>query len=179
MKPNFKSNFKYQKKENPHKIDDFIRATTVRLVGEGTSDIVELSYALKQADSLNLNLVEINGQVNPPIVKIMDYKKFLYEQEKNKKNTKGPTTKEIQLTSNTGQNDIDVKMKKILEFLDKGHKVKIVMKFLGRNIQFVSRGEEMLLRMAEKLAEVGKIEQLPKLEGKNMLLYVAPKPKNK
>ena len=139
--------------------------------------VMSSTEALAKAQAAEKDLVLVTETAKPPIVKIMDYKKFLYEQDKNKKNTKGPVMKEIQLTSNTDQNDIDIKMKKIIEFLGDGHKVKIMMKFIGRNIMYVDRGQETLLRMAEKLTVHGKIEQLPKLEGKNMFLFVSPKPK--
>ncbi|RLD91290.1 MAG: translation initiation factor IF-3 [Bacteroidetes bacterium] len=170
----------YQKKEDPHKINERIKAPVVRLVGGNVeSDIYQLRDALQKARELELDLVEISPTANPPVCKIMDYKKFLYEQKKKQKEIKAKSAKivvkEIRLGPNTDDHDFDFKLKHAIKFLQEGAKVKVDVFFKGRSIIYKDKGELILLRFAEALEEYGKVERLPKLEGKRMIMIVAPK----
>jgi translation initiation factor IF-3 len=124
-------------------------------------------------------LVEISPTANPPVCKIMDYKKFLYEQKKKQKEIKAKSAKivvkEIRLGPNTDDHDFDFKLKHAIKFLQEGAKVKVDVFFKGRSIIYKDKGELILLRFAEALEEYGKVERLPKLEGKRMIMIVAPK----
>ncbi|MEZ5072326.1 MAG: translation initiation factor IF-3 [Bacteroidales bacterium] len=162
-----------------------IRATTVRLVGENITNpgVVPLSEALKIADSLDLDLVEISPKADPPVCRAVDYQKFLYQQKKKQKELKAKATKivvkEIRFGPNTDEHDYEFKLKHGYKFLEEGAKLKAFVFFKGRSILYKEKGEILLLRLAQDLEEVGKVEQMPKLEGKRMTMFVAPKVKKK
>lgn len=131
------------------------------------------------ADSLNLDLVEISPTANPPVCKIIDYQKFLYEQKKKQKEMKAKNVKivvkEIRLGPQTDDHDFNFKLKHAIRFLQEGNKVKVEVFFRGRTIIYKDQGETQLLKFAEALLEYGKPEMLPKLEGKKMMMIIAPK----
>ena len=135
--------------------------------------------ALALATEQELDLVEISPSANPPVCKIMDYKKFLYEQKKKQKEIKSKSAKvvvkEIRLGPNTDDHDFNFKLKHAIKFLQEGAKVKVDVFFKGRSIIYKDKGEYILLRFAQELEEYGKVERLPKLEGKRMIMIVAPK----
>ncbi len=141
--------------------------------------IYQLRDALQKADELGLDLVEISPTANPPVCKIMDYKKFLYEQKKKQKEMKAKAAKivvkEIRLGPNTDEHDFEFKVKHAIKFLQEGAKVKVDVFFKGRSIIYKDKGELILLRFAEAVEEYGKVEKLPKLEGKRMIMIIAPK----
>ncbi len=152
----------------------------VRLVGENVeTGIFQLRDALAIAVEQNLDLVEISPSANPPVCKVMDYKKFLYEQKKKQKEIKAKSAKvivkEIRLGPNTDDHDFDFKLKHAIKFLQDGSKVKVDVFFKGRSIIYKDKGEYILLRFAQELEEYGKVERLPKLEGKRMIMIIAPK----
>lgn len=133
------------------------------------------------ADEQGLDLVEISPNANPPVCKIMDYKKFLYEQKKREKALKSKATKvvvkEIRFGPNTDDHDYEFKKKHAMKFLKDGAKLKAFVFFKGRSIVFKEQGQILLLRLAQDLEEFGKVEQMPKLEGKRMIMFIAPKKK--
>ena len=141
--------------------------------------IFQLRDALTLADEQGLDLVEISPSANPPVCKIMDYKKFLYEQKKKQKEIKSKSAKvvvkEIRLGPNTDDHDFNFKLKHAIKFLTEGAKVKVDVFFKGRSIIYKDKGEYILLRFAQELEEYGKVEKLPKLEGKRMMMIIAPK----
>jgi len=150
------------------------------LVGDNIeTGIYQLRDALKKAEELELDLVEISPSANPPVCKIMDYKKFLYEQKKKQKEMKAKAAKvvvkEIRLGPNTDEHDFEFKVKHAIKFLQEGAKVKVDVFFKGRSIIYKDKGELILLRFAEAVEEYGKVEKLPKLEGKRMIMIIAPK----
>jgi len=152
----------------------------VRLVGENVeTGIFQLRDALAIAVEQHLDLVEISPSANPPVCKVMDYKKFLYEQKKKQKEIKAKSAKvvvkEIRLGPNTDDHDFDFKLKHAIKFLQDGSKVKVDVFFKGRSIIYKDKGEYILLRFAQELEEYGKVERLPKLEGKRMIMIIAPK----
>src|SRR6266496_3558550 len=168
------------RKEAEHRINQFIRAPQVRLVGDNVEvGVYSIQDALKMAQEQQLDLVEISPQADPPVCKIIDYNKFLYEKKKKDKemkaNSKISEVKEIRFTPNTDEHDFNFKAKHAENFLKEGNKVKAYVQFKGRAIQFKERGELVLLKFAERLAEVGQPEGLPKLEGKRMLMIISPK----
>jgi len=138
-----------------------------------------LRDALALATEQELDLVEISPSANPPVCKVMDYKKFLYEQKKKQKEIKSKSAKvvvkEIRLGPNTDDHDFNFKLKHAIKFLQEGSKVKVDVFFKGRSIIYKDKGEYILLRFATELEEYGKVERLPKLEGKRMIMIVAPK----
>ncbi len=142
-----------------------------------------MQEALKIADDLELDLVEISPNADPPVCKIVDYQKFLYQQKKKQKEIKAKTTrivvKEIRFGPNTDEHDYNFKLKHAEKFLEDGAKVKAFVFFKGRTILFKEKGEILLLRLAQDLEEVAKVEQLPKLEGKRMIMILSPKTKKK
>ncbi|MCE2786865.1 MAG: translation initiation factor IF-3 [Sphingobacteriales bacterium] len=163
-------------------MNDFIRAREVRLVGDNVEvGVYSLSEALKIAEQQELDLVEISPNAEPPVCKVIDYKKFLYEQKKKKKEQKANQTKqevkEIRFGPNTDEHDFDFKVKHAEKFLSEGNKVRAFVFFKGRAIVYKERGEVLLLQFAQRLQELGKVEQLPKLEGKKMFLLMSPKGK--
>lgn len=131
------------------------------------------------ADEMGLDLVEISPDAEPPVCKIMDYKKFVYEQKKREKVIKAKaskvTVKEIRFGPNTDDHDYDFKKKHAIKFLDEGSKLKAYVFFKGRSIIYKDQGQILLLRLAQDLEEYGKVEQMPKLEGKRMIMFLAPK----
>ncbi|HAK00438.1 MAG TPA: translation initiation factor IF-3 [Bacteroidales bacterium] len=168
------------KQEDPHAINGRIKAPVVRIVGENVEPaILPIKEALSIADALGLDLVEIAPTANPPVCKVMDYKKFLYELKKKQREVKANAAKvvlkEIRLGPNTDDHDFNFKLKHGLKFLEEGAKLKVYVFFKGRSIVYKEQGEIILLRFASEIAEVGKVEQLPKLEGKRMIMLISPK----
>ncbi|MBP7496117.1 MAG: translation initiation factor IF-3 [Bacteroidales bacterium] len=172
----------FKKREAQHRINEFIRTPMVRIVGDNIeTNIVSIKEALKIANDLGLDLVEISPDANPPVCKIIDYNKFLYEQKKKQKEIKAKTAKvvvkEIKLSPNIDDHDFNFKLKHAQNFLESGAKVKLEIFFKGRSIVYKEKGELVLLRFADQLIEYGKIENMPKLEGKRMLMLLSPKKK--
>jgi len=153
-------------------------------VGDNTEPkIVSTKEAIHLANQLDLDLVEISPTAEPPVCKLIDYKKFIYDQKKKQKTIKSKAIKvvikEIRFGPNTGEHDFDFKLKHATNFLESGFKVKAFVFFRGRTIVFKEQGQILLLKLAQALEEVGVIENMPKLEGKKMIMMVAPKKKNK
>lgn len=183
-KGGFNRNRFAHRKEAEHRINQFIRAPQVRLVGDNVEvGIYSLQEALKMAQDQALDLVEISPQVDPPVCKIIDYNKFLYDKKKKEKEMKAKSkvseVKEIRFTPNTDDHDFDFKAKHAESFLKEGNKVKAYVQFKGRAIQFQERGQLLLLKFAERLAEIAVLENMPKMEGRRMLAMFAPKGKKK
>ena len=157
----------------------------VRLVGDNIAEpgIYPIAKALKLADELELDLVEISAKADPPVCKILDYQKYLYQQKKKAKEMKSNASKvvikEIRFGPNTDEHDFQFKLKHAMEFLEEGAKVKSSVFFKGRSIVYADQGEKLLLRFAVELEEYGRAEQMPKLEGKRMIMMIAPLPKKK
>ncbi|MBZ4192515.1 translation initiation factor IF-3 [Niabella beijingensis] len=175
----FKGRFQPQK-EAEHRINHHIRVPQVRLVGDNVEQgIYPTQEALKMAQGMELDLVEISPKVDPPVCRIIDYNKFLYDKKKKDKELKAKSKateiKEIRFTPNTDEHDFDFKAKHAEGFLKEGNKVKAYVQFKGRAIQFQDRGQLLLLKFAERLAEFGTLENMPKLEGRRMLAMIAPK----
>lgn len=152
----------------------------VRVVGENIEGgIFSIREALNLADNLELDLVEISPTANPPVCKVIDYKKFLYERKKKQKEIKAKTAKvvvkEIRLGPHTDDHDFNFKLKHAEKFLQDGAKVKVDVFFKGRSIIYKDKGEIILLRFAQELEEYGKVEQMPKLEGKRMIMILTSK----
>jgi len=152
----------------------------VRVVGDNLEpQILSLREALSLSEQLELDLVEISPQANPPVCKIMDYQKFLYEQKKKQKEIKAKSAKivvkEIRLGPHTDDHDFDFKVNHAVKFLKEGCKVKVDVFFKGRMIVYKDQGELILLKFAQAVEEFGKPEQLPKLEGKRMIMIINPK----
>jgi len=143
--------------------------------------VYPLAKALEQANELGLDLVEISPKADPPVCKIIDYKKFLYEQKKREKAMKAKASKvvvkEIRFGPNTDDHDYEFKKKHAEKFLKDGAKLKAYVFFKGRSIVYKDKGEILLLRLAQELEELGKVEQMPRLEGKRMTMFIAPKTK--
>lgn len=166
----------------PHAINNRITAKVVRVVGDNVEpQIMTIEEALKVADDLELDLVEISPTADPPVCKITDYQKFLYQQKKKQKEIKAKTTKvmmkEIRFGPNTDDHDYNFKLKHAQKFLEEGSKVKAYVFFKGRSILFKEKGEILLLRFAQDLEEIGTVEQMPRLEGKRMIITISPKKK--
>ena len=152
------------------------------MVGEGGEpNIVSLDEALKIARNLNLDLVEISPKAEPPVCKIIDYKKFIYDQKKKQKAIKSKAQKvvikELRFGPNTGEHDFDFKLKHAKSFLEDGSKVKAFVFFRGRSIIFKDKGQILLLRLAQALEDIGVVETMPMLDGKKMIMIIAPKKK--
>ena len=145
------------------------------------SQVVSLREALRMADELEVDLVEISPKADPPVCRLVDYQKFLYQQKRKAKEIKSKSVKivvkEIRFGPNTDDHDYNFKLRHAENFLKEGAKVKAYVFFRGRQIVFKDQGEILLLRFAQDLEEVGKVEQMPRLEGKRMILIIAPKPK--
>jgi translation initiation factor IF-3 len=143
----------------------------------------KIADALRRAEELELDLVEISPNAEPPVCKIMDYKKFLYEQKKREKELKAKssqiTVKEIRFGPQTDEHDYEFKKKNAEKFLKDGSKLKAFVFFKGRSIIYKDQGQILLLRLAQDLEEFGKVEAMPVLEGKRMTMYIAPKKKSK
>ena len=154
----------------------------MRLVGDNVEmGIYPIRQAREKAEELGLDLVEISPKADPPVCKIIDYKKFLYEQKKREKAMKAKATKvvvkEIRFGPNTDDHDYEFKKKHAEKFLKDGAKLKAYVFFKGRSIVYKEQGEILLLRLAQDLEDIGKVEQMPKLEGKRMIMFIAPKTK--
>lgn len=174
--------FKPRRVQNEHRINREITAPQVRLVGEGVeSEVYPLAEALRIAAEMEVDLVEISPNATPPVCRLVDYKKFLYEKKKKDKEQKAKAkqseVKEIRFTPNTDEHDLEFKAKHAEKFLKDGNKVKCYVQFKGRAIMFQERGELLLLKFAERLAESGSLEAMPKMEGKRMQVIFTPKKK--
>ncbi|WP_445954758.1 translation initiation factor IF-3 [Yeosuana sp.] len=166
--------------EDKHKINSKITSPNVRLVGENVEiGVYSTRDAIKIADEQGLDLVEISPNADPPVCKVMDYKKFLYEQKKRDKIIKAKATKvivkEIRFGPQTDDHDYEFKKKHAEKFLKEGAKLKAFVFFKGRSIIFKEQGQILLLKLAQDLEEFGKVEQMPRLEGKRMTMFLAPK----
>ncbi len=153
----------------------------MRLVGENVENpgIYTIEEALKLSDEIGLDLVEVSPKAEPPVCKIIEYQKFLYQQKKKQKAQKAKASKvvvkEIRFGPNTDDHDYNFKLNHAKKFLQDGAKVKAFVFFKGRSILFKDKGEILLLRLAQDLEEYGKVEKMPKLEGKRMIMFIAPK----
>ncbi|MFI1743466.1 MULTISPECIES: translation initiation factor IF-3 [Thalassobellus] len=166
--------------EDKHKINSKISSPKVRLVGDNVEiGVYDTRDALKIADEQGLDLVEISPNADPPVCKVMDYKKFLYEQKKRDKAIKSKATKvivkEIRFGPQTDDHDYEFKRKHAEKFLKEGAKLKAFVFFKGRSIIFKEQGQILLLRLAQDLEELGKVEQMPRLEGKRMTMFITPR----
>lgn len=169
-----------KQKEELHQINERIKAPVVRVVGENiTPGIYNIKEALMLAENLELDLVEISPTANPPVCKVIDYKKFLYELKKKQKEIKAKTAKivvkEIRLGPQTDDHDFNFKLKHAQKFLQEGCKVKVEVFFRGRSIVYKEQGEIIMLKFAQELIDFGKLEKMPLLEGKRMIMIIAPK----
>ncbi|ERM82568.1 translation initiation factor IF-3 [Rhodonellum psychrophilum GCM71 = DSM 17998] len=174
------------RQEEPYKVNNRIRAKEVRVVGdfvEGGNAVLPLDEAIKIAQANELDLVEISPNAEPPVCKVIDYAKFKYEQKKKQKEIKANASKtvlkEIRFGPNTDDHDFNFKLKHAINFLKEGAKVKAYVHFVGRSIVFKERGEMLLLKFAQALEEYGIVEQMPKMEGKRMHIFIAAKPGKK
>lgn len=169
--------------EDAHRINSRIRdVEEVRLVGDNVEiGVYPFRKALDIAREQELDLVEISPKAVPPVCKVIDYKKFLYEQKKREKALKSKATKvvvkEIRFGPQTDEHDYEFKKKHAIKFLKEGAKLKTFVFFKGRSIIFKDQGQILLLRLAQDLEEYGKVEQMPRLEGKRMIMFIAPKKK--
>ena len=181
LPPKGRFNPRFNRQPEPeHRINDRIRVPEVRLVGDNvTVGVYPTDEARKIAQQQELDLVEISPNAAPPVCKVIDYKKFLYEKKRKEKemkaNAKQSEVKEIRFTPSTDDHDFDFKAKHAEGFLKDGNKVKAYVQFKGRAIMFQDRGQLLLLKFAERLADVGALESMPKMEGKRMLAMFAPK----
>ena len=171
-------------KEAPNRINERITVPQVRVVGdgiEGGSAVMPTSQALRLAREQELDLIEISPKAEPPVVRIADYQKFLYQQKRKAKELKAKTVKvtikEIRFGPQTDDHDYNFKLRHARNFIGEGAKVKAYVFFKGRSIVFKEQGEILLLRFATDLEEIAKVEMMPKLEGKRMTMMLAPKPK--
>ena len=170
---------KNDKLKNQYRINEQIRVREVRIVGDNGSTVVPIRDALNMAHDEGVDLVEISPNANPPVCRLIDYSKFLYQQKKRQKEMKAKQVKvevkEIRFGPQTDEHDYQFKLKHAKEFLEEGNKVRAYVFFRGRSILFKEQGEVLLLRFANDLEEVGKVESMPSLEGKKMFIYLAPK----
>ena len=178
-----------------YRVNNQIRIPEIRLVGDNLDAVSEVAgktiesgiyntrQVLRWADELGLDLVEISPKAKPPVVRIIDYNKFLYEKKKKEKELKAKASKtvvkEIRFGPNTDDHDFDFKLRHAQKFLEEGAKVKAYVHFRGRTIVFKERGELLLLRFLKELEEFGAAEALPKMEGRRMIVIVSPKKKKK
>ena len=170
------------KDKDQHAINEHIRAREVRLVGDNvTQGIYPIREALRIAEEQNLDLIEISPNAEPPVCRVLDYQKYLYQQKKRLKEQKAKqakvVVKEIRFGPQTDDHDYNFKLKHAISFLQEGSKVKAYVFFKGRSILFKEQGEVLLLRFANDLEEYGKVEQMPLLEGKRMIIMLSPKKK--
>ncbi len=171
------------KKELEHRINHMITSPMVRVVGDGgINSIYTIAEARRLAQEMGVDLVEIAPHASPPVCKLIDYNKFLYDKKKKEKEIKArqvkQVTKEIRFTPNTDDHDFDFKTRHAENFLKEGAKVKAYVQFRGRMIVFKDRGELLLLRLIDRLKDVGTVENLPKMEGNRMWVVINPKPKH-
>ena len=180
-KPN--THFQPKKDENELNINEEITAPQVRLVGDNIAEpgIYPIAKAMQMADELELDLVEISAKADPPVCKILDYQKYLYQQKKKAKEMKSNASKvvikEIRFGPNTDEHDFQFKLKHAQEFLQEGSKVKASIFFRGRSIMFKDQGEKQLLRFAVELEDYGRPENMPVMEGKRMIMMLTPNKK--
>ncbi|WP_310793657.1 translation initiation factor IF-3 [Ruegeria conchae] len=164
------------------RVNDKIRAPEIRLIGaEGENvGVVHPAKAMQMAADVGLDLVEISPNANPPVCKIMDFGKFKYEQQKReseaRKKQKIIEVKEVKFRPNTDTHDYDVKMRNVFKFLENGDKVKVTLRFRGREMAHQNLGRELLERVAEDVKDLGKIENMPKMEGRQMIMMIGPLP---
>ena len=182
MQKRSKPYFRPRVPQNEHRLNHEITAAEVRVIGEGIEPgVYPIADAIKMAQAQEVDLVEISPNAVPPVCRIIDYKKFLYEKKKKDKEQKAKAkqseVKEIRFTPNTDDHDFDFKAKHAEKFLQEGNKVKCYVQFKGRAIMFQERGELLLLKFAERLAELGSLESMPKMEGRRMLAIFTPKKK--
>lgn len=170
---------KNDRMKNQYRVNEQIRVKEVRVVSNDGATVMPTRQALELARQEGVDLVEISPNAQPPVCRIIDYSKFLYQQKKRQKELKQKQVKqevkEIRFGPQTDEHDYQFKLKHAIEFLEEGNKVRAYVFFRGRSILFKEQGEVLLLRFANDLEEYGKVEQLPKLEGKKMFLYMAPK----
>lgn len=171
---------KNDKIKNQYRVNGQIRSREVRVVGDNiTSTVISISQALAMAQKQGVDLVEISPNANPPVCRLIDYSKFLYQQKKHAKEMKAKQVKievkEIRFGPQTDDHDYEFKLKHAKEFLSEGNKVKAYVFFRGRSILFKEQGEVLLLRFANDLEDYGKVEHMPELEGKRMTIFIAPK----
>ena len=169
-------------KDAGHRVNEEITARQVRIVGEDIeSTVVSIQEALRLARERELDLVEISPKADPPVCRIIDYQKFLYQQKRKAKEIKAKASKvvvkEIRFGPNTDDHDYNFKLKHAENFIKEGAKVKAYVFFRGREIVFKDQGEILLLRFAQDLGDIAEVEQMPRLEGKRMILLLSPKPK--
>ncbi|MEM1234751.1 MAG: translation initiation factor IF-3 [Pseudomonadota bacterium] len=170
-------------RETGPRVNDRIRAPELRLIDENGDNVgvVSPSRALQLAEDAGLDLVEISPNASPPVAKIMDFGKFKYEQQKReseaRKKQKTIEVKEVKFRPNTDTHDYDVKMRNVFKFLDNGDKVKVTLRFRGREMAHQELGRDLLLRVAEDTKEHGKVENMPKMEGRQMIMMIGPLPK--
>ena len=190
-----KPNLPRKEPEPEHRLNLLIKVPEIRLVGDALEDlsvaleedirpgVYKTQVALSWAIKADLDLVEITPNAVPPVCRIVDYSKFLYQKKKKEKEIKANTVKtvikEIRFTPETGEHDVEFKVRHATDFLKDGAKVKAYVQFKGRGITFINRGELLLLKFIQALDEVGMPEGLPKLEGKRMSVTINPKKKNK
>ncbi|TNF46503.1 MAG: translation initiation factor IF-3 [Bacteroidetes bacterium] len=182
MRKNTRKPFVRREERDEHKINEHITAREIRLVLEGQEPkVMSVSEALRMAEEQELDLVEISPNAVPPVCKIMDYRKFVYNQKKKQKELKAKQSKvvikEVRFGPNTDDHDFNFKLAHAKKFLEEGNKVKAFVFFRGRTIVFKDRGEILLLKFAQELADYGVVEQMPKLEGKKMIIMINPKKK--
>ena len=167
------------KLKNQYRVNEQIHVREVRIVGESGSEVIPTRQALDMARQQGVDLVEISPNAQPPVCRLIDYSKFLYQQKKHAKEMKAKQVKvevkEIRFGPQTDDHDYNFKLKHAKEFLEEGNKVRAYVFFRGRSILFKEQGEVLLLRFANDLEEYAKVEQLPRLEGKKMFLFLAPK----
>ena len=171
---------KNEKMKVQYRVNEQIHAREVRIVGDDTeTQVMPIAKALQIAERKGLDLVEISPNAVPPVCRLIDYSKFLYQQKKRQKEMKAKQVKievkEVRFGPQTDDHDYNFKLKHAKEFLSEGNKVKAYVFFKGRSILFKEQGEVLLLRFANDLEEYGKVEQMPVLEGKRMILFIAPK----
>ena len=163
-----------------HRTNERIRVPKIRLVGDNVEPgVYDTRQAKRMAEDMDLDLVEISPKADPPVCKIIDYSKFMYDQRKKQKELASKAVKvvikEIRFGPNTSDHDYEFKKKHAIEFLQSGAKVKAFVFFRGRSIVFKDKGEILLLRLAQDLEEYGKVEHMPSMDGKKMNITIAPK----
>jgi translation initiation factor IF-3 len=171
-----------KREEDQHRINEKIMAREIRLIMDGAEPIViSTAEAMKMAEEQDVDLVEISPNATPPVCKLMDYRKFLYNQKRKEKELKAKQSKvelkEIRFGPNTDEHDFNFKLAHARKFLEQGNKLKAYVFFRGRTIVFKDRGEILLLKFVTELEDIGTVEQLPKLEGKRMIIMINPKKK--
>ncbi|MGB4665812.1 MAG: translation initiation factor IF-3 [Bacteroidales bacterium] len=169
-----------QEEKFSYRINEEITAREVRVVGDGFEPLIlPIDKAIALANEKNLDLVEISPQANPPVCRIMDYSKFLFERRKKEKEIKAKTfqmvVKVIRLGFNIDEHDFNFKLKHAQRFIEEGNKVRVKIIYKGRTIVYKEQGEFQLLKFADALSDIAKVEQLPKLQGKEMSMILAPK----